>query len=140
MNVIASHVPVHNTVTATSVSCPPYRDCSDHTHPHQEGQGYVYIETTTPEIVTYERTIRAGRGRLECGTTSSFGNRLWAAGFLSGGLCSDRRRLMLDCQWCADGEPLLGQLCLIWLNVAIYVLCMHIICIQCNPENLNPIP
>ena len=46
-------------------------------------------------------------------------------------------RLYADC---ADDEPLLGQLCLIWLKVAIYVSCVHIICIQCNPETLNPIP
>ena len=25
-------------------------------------------------------------------------------------------------------------------NIAMYVSCMHIICIQYNPENLNPIP
>ena len=97
-------------------------------------------------------TISAGGGRLEFGKTlgppsaTACGPQDFcppARVRAAGGSCSAANgvpmvnRLYADC---ADDEPLLGQLCLIWLNVAIYVSCMHIICIQCNPEHLNPIP
>ena len=83
------------------------------------------------------RTIRAGRGRLEGGKTSGPPSAT-ACGLqdfypparvrAEGGSCSAANsvpmvnRLFADC---ADREPLLGQLCLIWLNVAICVSCMH---------------
>ena len=98
-----------------------------------------------------DSTTAAGRGRLEFGKTigppsaAACGPQEFcppARVRAEGGSCSAANGVPMVNRWyadCADGEPLVGQLCLIWLNVAIYVSRMHI-CIQCNLENLNPIP
>jgi hypothetical protein len=97
-------------------------------------------------------TITAGRGRLEgsktigppsataCGLQDLYPPARIRA---EGGSCSAANsvpmvnRLFADC---ADREPLLGQLCLIWLNVAMCVSCMHYYLYTVQSWKLEPNP
>ena len=75
---------------------------------------YLYVQATAgrPQDFCPPARVRAEGGSCSAAIGVPMVNRLYAD--------------------CAEGEPLVGRLCLIWLNVAIYVSCMHIICIQCQ--------